>query len=100
MTISLPERLQDGLGGKAGLAQGSQECGFVVARDNPDGAAHKVGLDAGNPVYGMQGASQGGDAAVAHHLRDVEEVVGLEAVHGPGPFQFKRRDPEKSQDPA
>src|ERR671912_247498 len=86
MTISLPERLQDGLGVKAGLTQGSQEGGLITMRDNPDGASLQVSLDAGDPVKGMQGAGQGGDAAVAHHLRDVEEVVGLKAVHGPSPW--------------
>ena len=44
MTISLPERLQDGLGVKAGLTQGSQEGGLITVRDNPDGAGLQVGL--------------------------------------------------------
>jgi len=76
MTISLSKRLQDRLGGKAGLAQGSQECGFVMVRDNPDGPGLQVGLDASGPVKAMQDAGQGGDAAltlpITHVGRGVE----------------------------
>ena len=85
MTVSLPEWPQDRLGMNAGLAQGSQECGFETVRDNPDGAGLHVGFDASTSVKSMEGACQDGDAAVHEPLggREAGDAHGAGRAHSP-----------------